>query len=116
MTDTFKLVPKVKTLKYRYHRNLHCSKFTELNRQKQADSIKKSNQNFNSVNKKFKSASIRSTTKKVTNGLSPVKRAKKKTLSLICEKKCNEKKVIIFFNSFTNIVCFIIAIWFPGTC
>ena len=87
MTDTFKLVPKVKTLKYRYHRNLHCSKFTELNRQKQADSIKKSNQNFNSVNKRFKSASIRSTTKKVTNGLSPVKRAKKKNAFSHLRKK-----------------------------
>ena len=82
-------------------------------RQKQADSIEKPIQNSNSVNKK--SASTRTTTKKVANGLSPVKKAKRKCFFSSTEKKINEKKVTIFFASFANIVCFIIANLFPGT-
>ena len=48
-------------------------------------------QNFNSANKKFKSASARTSTKEVTNGLSPVKRAKRKRFSSSGEKCVMEK-------------------------
>ena len=71
--------------------------------------------NFNSVNKKINSASTRTTTKKVTNGLSPVKRAKRKRFSSSAGKMCNEKNITIFFASFATIICFIIATWLPGT-
>ena len=72
-------------------------------------------QNFNSVNKKFKSASTRTSTKEVTNGLSPVKRAKRKRFSSSGEKCVMEKILRSFFASFATIICFIIATSLPDT-
>ena len=69
---------------------------TEHIRQKKSDSIKNSIQNSNSVNEKFKSASTRTTTKEVTNGLSPVKRAKRKRFSSSLEKKVMKKRLQSF--------------------
>ena len=77
----FKLVPKENILRYRYHRNPRCYKFTERIRQKKSHSIENSIQSSNSVNKKIKSASSRTTTKEVKNGLYPVNRAKRKRFS-----------------------------------
>ena len=58
-------------------------------------------QNFNSVNKKSKSASTKATTKYVTNGLSPVKGAKRKHFSSSTEK-CVMKKMLHFFCQFCH--------------
>ena len=89
-------VPKENILRYRYHRNTRCSKLTEHIRQKKSDSIENSFQNSNSVNEKIKSASTRTTTKEVTNGLSPVKRAKRKRFSSSLEKNVMEKRLQSF--------------------
>ena len=89
-------VPKENILRYRYHRNTRCSKLTEHIRQKKSDSIENSFQNSNSVNEKIKSASTRTTTKEVTNGLSPVKRAKRKRFSSSLEKHVQKKSLPSF--------------------
>ena len=81
-----KLVPKENSLRYSYHINPCYSKLTESNLQKRADSIDKSIQNSNSIDKKSKSASTRTTRKKLTTGSSPVKRAKRKRSSSLTEQ------------------------------
>ena len=48
---------KENILRYRYHRNPCHSDFTKIFRQRRADSIDKSIENSNSINKKSKSAS-----------------------------------------------------------
>ena len=66
------------------------------NCQKRADSINKYIQNSNSINKKFKSASTRTTTKTI-KCLSPIKRNKRKYFSSPA-KQCLTKKGLQSFS------------------
>ena len=68
-----KLEPK-SILRHRYYRSPCYFKFTETIRQKRADSINKSIHNSNSIDKKSKYLSTKTTTKKVTKIMSPVKK------------------------------------------
>ena len=56
-----KLAPKESILRNSYNRNPCYSKFTKIICQKQSGSVDKSIQNFNSINKKSKFASTRTT-------------------------------------------------------
>ena len=90
------MVPKENILRHGYQTKSTLFQATESIRQKRADSIDKSIPNSNFINKEFKSASTRTTTKKVTKGLSQVKEAKRKRFSSSAKKCVMEKRLRSF--------------------